>query len=318
AHVQFRPAAGIRGGNPAESAFRMHGQALVGADPELAVGTGQQGPDPDRRQCRGVLRQVCVEAHPVEAGQAALGPDPEVALAVLGQAQRGDLGQAVLDGPGVADVVDVALRGVQRTGFGDKGQRRRQQQRADTTQTVPDRHARVPLSPGPSMVSLIPAPRGNQHSMTLTARPPREVSLYLSRMSRPVSRMVRMTLSRLTLCLPSPRRAMRDALIAFTEPMALRSMQGICTSPPIGSQVRPRLCSMPISAAFSTCDMLPPSAAVSPAAAIEQATPTSPWQPTSAPLIEAFSLYRMPTAAAVSRKSNTPCSTCSADLPAPQ
>jgi len=27
---------------------------------------------------------------------------------------------------------------------------------------------------------------------------------------------------------------MRTALIAFTEPMALRSMQGTCTKPPIG------------------------------------------------------------------------------------
>src|SRR5690606_2288453 len=51
-----------------------------------------------------------------------------------------------------------------------------------------------------------------QHSMTFTARPPREVSLYLSCMSRPVSRMVLMTLSSETLCLPSPRRAMREAL----------------------------------------------------------------------------------------------------------
>ena len=34
----------------------------------------------------------------------------------------------------------------------------------------------------------------------------------------------------------------------------------------------------------------------SPAAAIEQATPTSPWQPTSAPEIEAFSLNRPPIA----------------------
>jgi 5'-nucleotidase len=91
--------------------------------------------------------------------------------------------------------------------------------------------------------------------------------------------------------------AMREALIAFTAPIALRSMQGICTRPPIGSQVRPRLCSMPISAAFSTWYRRPPSAAVRPAAAIEQATPTSPWQPTSAPEIEAFSLYRMPMAA---------------------
>ena len=34
----------------------------------------------------------------------------------------------------------------------------------------------------------------------------------------------------------------------------------------------------------------PPSAAANPPAAIEHATPTSPWHPTSAPLIEAFSL----------------------------
>jgi hypothetical protein len=44
------------------------------------------------------------------------------------------------------------------------------------------------------------------------------------------------------------------------------------------------------------------SAAVSPPAAMEQATPTSPWQPTSAPLMDAFSLYRMPMAAEVRKK----------------
>ena len=63
---------------------------------------------------------------------------------------------------------------------------------------------------------------------------------------------------------------------------------------------------MPISAAFSTWPGVPPSAAVRPAAAIEQATPTSPWQPTSAPEIEAFSLNSEPIAAAVSRKMWTP------------
>src|SRR5690606_29689278 len=62
------------------------------------------------------------------------------------------------------------------------------------------------------------SPDLRQHSMTLTASPPREVSLYLSCMSRPVSRMVLMTLSSDTLCLPSPRSAMREALIAFTAP----------------------------------------------------------------------------------------------------
>src|SRR6056297_327247 len=70
-----------------------------------------------------------------------------------------------------------------------------------------------------------------------------------------------MTWSRLTLCEPSPRKAIRAALTALTAPIALRSIQGICTSPAIGSQVRPRLCSMPISAAFSTWELLPHEAA---------------------------------------------------------
>src|SRR5712671_4021343 len=82
-------------------------------------------------------------------------------------------------------------------------------------------------------------------------------------------------------------------------PLAFRSMQGICTSPPIGSQVIPRLCSIPISAAHSTCSFEPPCAATNPPAAIEHATPTSPWHPTSAPLIEAFSLYKTPITLAV-------------------
>ena len=51
---------------------------------------------------------------------------------------------------------------------------------------------------------------------------------------------------------------------------------------------------MPISAAFSTCSGVPPRTSASPAAAIEQAEPTSPWQPTSAPEMEAFSLNSMP------------------------
>ena len=103
------------------------------------------------------------------------------------------------------------------------------------------------------------------------------------------------------MCEPSPRMAVRAAATAFTAAMALRSMQGIWTSPPTGSQVRPRLCSMPISAAFSTCRGVPPRTAARPAAAIEHAEPTSPWQPTSAPEIEAVFLKIMPIAAAVSR-----------------
>ena len=129
-----------------------------------------------------------------------------------------------------------------------------------------------------------------QHSTTFTARPPREVSLYLDIMSAPVCTMVLITWSSDTTCWPSPRSARRAALMALMAPMALRSMQGICTCPPTGSQVMPRLCSMPISAAFSARAGVPPSTAASAPAAMEQATPTSPWQPTSAPESEALSL----------------------------
>jgi hypothetical protein len=43
-----------------------------------------------------------------------------------------------------------------------------------------------------------------QHSTILTARPPRAVSLYLIFMSAPVCIIVLITLSRLTVCSPSP------------------------------------------------------------------------------------------------------------------
>src|SRR4249920_944244 len=61
--------------------------------------------------------------------------------------------------------------------------------------------------------------------------------------------------------------------MAFAAPTALRSMHGIWTSPPTGSHVSPRLCSMPISAAFSTCSGAPPMTSASPAAAMEQGHP---------------------------------------------
>ncbi len=65
---------------------------------------------------------------------------------------------------------------------------------------------------------------------------------------------------------------------------------------------------MPISAAFSTCSGVPPRTSARPPAAMEQAEPTSPWQPTSAPEIEAFSLKSMPMAPAVSMKRTMPSS----------
>lgn len=52
----------------------------------------------------------------------------------------------------------------------------------------------------------------------------------------------------------------------------------------------------------------PPSTAAMPPAAMEQADPTSPWHPTSAPEMDAFCLKIMPMAPAVSRNRMTPCS----------
>ena len=60
---------------------------------------------------------------------------------------------------------------------------------------------------------------------------------------------------------------------------ALRSIQGICTKPQTGSQVIPKWCSNPISQAYSICAGLPPNNWLAAAAAREQATPTSAWQP---------------------------------------
>ncbi len=82
--------------------------------------------------------------------------------------------------------------------------------------------------------------REDQHSVTLTASPPREVSLYLVFMSAPVSRMVLITSSSDTLWPPSPRSASRAALIALTAPMALRSMQGLrALAAPAGPSPQP-------------------------------------------------------------------------------
>lgn len=58
----------------------------------------------------------------------------------------------------------------------------------------------------------------------------------------------------------------------------------------------PKECSIAISAAMQICSLLPPRSDVSPAAAMEDDTPTSPWQPTSAPEIEALVLYKIPIA----------------------
>src|SRR6185437_12133053 len=94
------------------------------------------------------------------------------------------------------------------------------------------------------MTELLGVVPGYQHSLRLmgncTARPPSAVSLYLWFISSAVSHIVFTTASREMrafsglLC-----RASWEAVIAFIAPIVLRSMQGTCTSPPTGSQVRP-------------------------------------------------------------------------------
>lgn len=103
----------------------------------------------------------------------------------------------------------------------------------------------------------------------------REVSRYLAFISLPVSYMVSITLSRQTRGSLVRRSAIRAAFTAFTAAMALRSMHGTGPVRRPG-HVRPRLCSMAISAAMHTCAGLAPNSSARPAAAIEHATPTSP------------------------------------------
>ena len=61
-----------------------------------------------------------------------------------------------------------------------------------------------------------------------------------------------------------------QAFMARMAATALRSMQGICTRPQMGSQVRPRLCSMAISAAYSTWSRVRPYNSARAAAALAE------------------------------------------------
>ncbi len=76
---------------------------------------------------------------------------------------------------------------------------------------------------------------------------------------------------------------------------------GICTKPQTGSQVSPKWCSNPISAAYSICAGVPPNNWAAAAAAMAQATPTSPWHPTSAPDMDAFFFTMFPKRPAVAK-----------------
>src|SRR5690606_10657866 len=137
---------------------------------------------------------------------------------------------------------------------------------------------------------------------TPTASPPSEVSLYFVFMSLAVSHMVLTTLSKGTFALAgSESNASSAALMALMAPMQLRSIHGICTNPPMGSQVRPRWCSMAISAAMSTCSGLPPISSVRAAAAMAEDTPISAWQPPMAAEMVAPFLKILPISPATRR-----------------
>src|ERR1700761_7947355 len=144
----------------------------------------------------------------------------------------------------------------------------------------------------------------NQHSLRprgiCTARPPSEVSLYLLFMSWAVFHIVLMTASRETLAKSGVLwRASWEAVMALIAPMVLRSMQGIWTRPPMGSQVRPRWCSMAISAAIMAWRWLPPTHSVRAAAAMAELTPISAWQPPIAAEMVAPFLKMLPISEAV-------------------
>jgi hypothetical protein len=121
-HVQRRVQRRVGGRHAGKAVVRVHRQALVGADPQPPATVHVQRLDQHAGQFRQRFRLECGEARTVEARQAGLGTDPQVAVGVLGQRGDRDLRQALLDRPGVLDVVVEGLVDVQR------GRRRRRRQ----------------------------------------------------------------------------------------------------------------------------------------------------------------------------------------------
>ena len=79
-------------------------------------------------------------------------------------------------------------------------------------------------------------------------------------------------------------------MTALTAPKALRSMQGTCTRPRDRVAGHAEVVLERDLGGVLDLGGLPPRTAQRPAAAIAEAEPTSPWQPTSAPEIEALCL----------------------------
>ena len=90
-----------------------------------------------------------------------------------------------------------------------------------------------------------------------------------------------------------PQKPLKGVRIMGSLHMTIQTAVLIETLVELGADVRWCSCNI-----FSTQDHA--------AAAIAEAEPTSPWQPTSAPEIDALVLMIAPKAAAVSRKSRTP------------
>ena len=141
-----------------------------------------------------------------------------------------------------------------------------------------------------------------QHSTKFTASPPSDVSLYFDCMSAPVWRIVAMTLSSETLwrAVAVQRQRGGGDRLDGAEGVALdagdlhQAADRIAGHAEVMLHARspPRSRSARWSRRAPRTGPPPPST---------QATPTSPWQPTSAPEIEAFILNSAPIAAAVSR-----------------
>ena len=114
-----------------------HRQALGRTDPQATGAVGVQGLDPGAGQLgRGVQVEIG-EAHAVEAAQAGLRAEPQVARLVLGDRQHAELGQALFQAPVVAHVVVERLGRVQRVRRRTKRGHPAQQGQAPGRQAAP-------------------------------------------------------------------------------------------------------------------------------------------------------------------------------------
>ena len=89
-----------------------------------------------------------------------------------------------------------------------------------------------------------------------------------------------------------PLRAISAATRALATPAALRFWQGYSTSPPTGSHTRPSMFMRTVEAALRHSSGLPPMSSTAAEAAMAAATPTSAWQPPTAPATVALRMAR--------------------------